>query len=150
MVCTAVLSTVTFPFLFAVMFGDVAHGMIMTLASLLLIWQEKTLAKKKLDEMTGMLFSGRYLLLLMGIFSIYTGGLYNEFFSRPMNLFGTAWYYPYGETTAVKLPGYTYAFGVDPVWKDTSNELSYYNSLKMKMSIVFGVCQVRSLFPHCF
>ncbi len=32
---------------------------------------------------------GRYLILLMAIFSMYTGALYNEFFSIAMQMFGT-------------------------------------------------------------
>jgi V-type H+-transporting ATPase subunit a len=105
----------TFPFLFAVMYGDVVHGILMTLAALLMVVFEKRLEKAKLGEVVQMMFGGRYLILVMGLFSIYTGLLYNEWLSRPMNLFGTAWYYPYGSDTAVKIPGYTYAFGVDPV-----------------------------------
>src|SRR5690242_3012488 len=40
---------------------------------------------------------------------------------------------------------FVYAFGVDPVWKGATNELLYYNSLKMKMAVIFGVGQARPL-----
>lgn len=40
---------ITFPFLFAIMFGDFGHGAIMTLVAIYLIWNEKQLSKNK-DE----------------------------------------------------------------------------------------------------
>jgi V-type H+-transporting ATPase subunit a len=38
--------------------------------------------------MTAMAYGGRYCILLLAIFSLYTGLLYNEFFSIPMTWFG--------------------------------------------------------------
>eukprot|EP00731_Ephydatia_muelleri_P013969 Em0007g1279a len=92
---------VTFPFLFAVMFGDAGHGLLMTLfAFTLLIFQNRLRGVK--DEMFSMLFSGRYLLLLMGIFSIYTGLIYNDVYAKPLNIFGSSWRpYYYGANLAL-------------------------------------------------
>jgi len=88
----AVFTVITFPFLFGVMFGDIGHGIIMTLVAALLCIFEKTLAPLAADEMFGTVYSGRYNLLLMGLFATYAGFVYNEVFSVPMEAFGdTMW-----------------------------------------------------------
>ena len=54
----AVFTIITFPFLFAVMFGDVGHGLIMLLVAVYLVANEKALGKTVLNEMVDMLFAG--------------------------------------------------------------------------------------------
>jgi V-type H+-transporting ATPase subunit a len=66
----ALIAIVTFPFLFAVMFGDIGHGFIMAVAGGLMCRYEKPLAKVR-DEMFEMIYSGRYIVLLFGVFSMY-------------------------------------------------------------------------------
>ena len=47
---------------------------------------------QKLGDITEMAFGGRYVILMMSLFSIYTGLIYNEFFSVPFELFGRSAY----------------------------------------------------------
>ena len=47
---------------------------------------------QKLGDIMEMMFGGRYVILMMAIFSIYTGLIYNEFFSVPFGLFGKSLY----------------------------------------------------------
>ncbi|KAL1362237.1 hypothetical protein HN51_010506 [Arachis hypogaea] len=143
-----VYTIVTFPFLFAVMFGDWGHGICLLLAALYFIIREKKLSSQKLDDITEMTFGGRYVIMLMALFSIYTGLIYNEFFSVPFELFGPSAYACHdlscsdATTSGLVKVRHTYPFGVDPVWHGTRSELPFLNSLKMKMSILLGVAQM--------
>ncbi|ORX79440.1 ATPase V0/A0 complex [Anaeromyces robustus] len=144
----ALYTIVTFPFLFAIMFGDLGHGTLMFLGALAMVIFEKKLYNYK-NEIFEMIFSGRYVILLMGAFSIFTGLVYNDCFSKPLNLFtqNTYSYKEIGNSTeggvslATELGTYqrTYAFGMDPAWVDAENKLVFQNSYKMKMSVVIGV-----------
>ncbi|KAK3206101.1 hypothetical protein Dsin_020147 [Dipteronia sinensis] len=144
----AVYTVITFPFLFAVMFGDWGHGICLLLGALVLIAQERKLSTQKLGSFMEMLFGGRYVLLLMSLFSIYCGLIYNEFFSVPYHIFGGSAYKCRDATCSdahsVGLIKYqdTYPFGVDPSWRGSRSELPFLNSLKMKMSILLGVVQM--------
>jgi vacuolar-type H+-ATPase subunit I/STV1 len=88
----AVFTVITFPFLFGVMFGDIGHGFMMTMAAALLCTFEAKLAHLANDEMFATVYHGRYCILLMGCFAIYAGFIYNELFSVPLELFqSTLW-----------------------------------------------------------
>ncbi|PON62354.1 ATPase, V0 complex, subunit 116kDa [Parasponia andersonii] len=144
----AVYTVITFPFLFAVMFGDWGHGICLLLGALVLIARESKLSTQKLGSFMEMLFGGRYVLLLMSLFSIYCGLIYNEFFSVPFHIFGESAYKCRDEpcsdaysTGLIKVGG-PYPFGVDPSWRGSRSELPFLNSLKMKMSILLGVAQM--------
>jgi len=71
----SVFTIITFPFLFGVMFGDIGHGFIMALFAFYLLWNESNWNKKSLGEISRLLFEGRYIILLMALFSIYVGYL---------------------------------------------------------------------------
>jgi V-type H+-transporting ATPase subunit a len=146
---------ITFPFLFAVMFGDIGHGILMAGFAMYLVKNEVRLgsSRRKLNEMMRTCYDGRYLILLMGIFSIFTGFIYNEFFALPLDLFGSRWMFTPASPMAcgtdncanparVLAPLNPYPFGFDPVWKASKTGLVFFNSYKMKLSIVLGVCQM--------
>ncbi|OMO77203.1 Vacuolar proton ATPase [Corchorus olitorius] len=144
----AVYTVITFPFLFAVMFGDWGHGICLLLGALVLIARESRLSTQKLGSFMEMLFGGRYVLLLMSLFSIYCGLIYNEFFSVPFHIFGASAYKcrdtSCRDANTIGLIKYSdpYPFGVDPSWRGSRSELPFLNSLKMKMSILLGVAQM--------
>lgn len=143
----ALPAIVTFPFMFAVMFGDFGHGLILFLAALAMIYYERTLQRSKLDELFGMIFYGRYIVLMMGIFSIYTGLIYCDAFSKELPLFKSMWTWDENGQgglgpTSSRVQGYTYPFGLDWRWHDTDNDLLFSNSYKMKLSILLGWCHM--------
>uniref|UniRef100_A0AAY4C0X0 V-type proton ATPase subunit a n=1 Tax=Denticeps clupeoides TaxID=299321 RepID=A0AAY4C0X0_9TELE len=155
----ALYTTITFPFLFAVMFGDVGHGLLMAVAALWMVLEEKDpKLRNNTNEIWRMLFGGRYLILLMGLFSVYTGAIYNECFSRRLSPFTSSWHiapmathYNWTPETLQTTPLLTldpnitgvftgpYPFGIDPVWGLASNQLTFLNSYKMKMSVIIGI-----------
>lgn len=166
---------ITFPFLFAVMFGDFGHGILMTLFAVWMVLREsRILSQKNENEMFSTVFSGRYIILLMGVFSIYTGLIYNDCFSKSLNIFGSSWsvrpMFTIANWTEETLRGNPvlqldpairgvfggpYPFGVDPIWNIATNKLTFLNSFKMKMSVILGIIHMMfgvslSLFNHMY
>ena len=132
---------ITFPFLFAVMFGDIGHGLVLFIFSLYLCLFKGPIVKSK--SLLTTLVPHRYFLVLMGFFAVYCGLLYNDFLSIPVN-FSSCYKIDNldkGNTTS-KTQNCNYKFGLDPVWYSTSNELAFVNSLKMKLSVILGVFQM--------
>lgn len=135
-------NVVLLPFLFAVMFGDVFHAFLMTLAALAMCIFEDKLAKVD-QEIFTMFFYGRYMMLLMGLFSMFTGFMYNDIGSKSMHLFHTGWEWPLKEGLIEAVPtGKVYPIGLDPTWHGADNALVFTNSLKMKMSVILGVAHM--------
>lgn len=160
---------ITFPFLFGVMFGDLGHGFIMFLFAAYLIWKERDLAKITTGgEIWNTIFGGRYIVVLMGAFSMYTGFIYNDCFAKSITWIDSGWRMPlaaeventdsfYISSKRCDDPDpnidqafkdkngcfeYAYPFGLDPVWMMSENKLTFSNSFKMKMSVVLGVMQM--------
>lgn len=141
------------------MFGDVGHGLIMTaFGAWMVLWEKKLSAKKTTNEIWNIFFGGRYIILLMGLFSMYTGAIYNDIFSKSVNVFSPGWKVQYNTSTIMTNkdlqlnPTYDatpspYAFGVDPIWQLAQNKIIFLNSFKMKLSIIFGV--IHMIFGVC-
>ena len=133
---------ITFPFLFALMFGDFGHGIIGTLLAIFLIYYEKPLSVyARKSEMFGMLFTGRYIMLLMFLFSIFTGLMYNDAFSKTVYFAESKFIVKTFDKVRELVPkaDYFYPFGVDHLWNMAENKLLFLNSYKMKMSIIIGI-----------
>jgi V-type H+-transporting ATPase subunit a len=92
----------------------------------------------------------------MGFFATYCGIIYNDLFAVPLWLFDScypltylpktadindheAWEMEHQKFTTKQEVDCTYPIGIDPVWHMGKNDLTYTNSLKMKLSVIFGV-----------
>lgn len=83
---------------------------------------------------------------------MYTGLIYNDIFSKSMNIFGSNWKINLNNTQIHGVTGtymlnpasndylsYPYPIGMDPVWQLAKNKIIFLNSYKMKISIIFGI-----------
>ena len=157
----ALFAAATFPFLFGVMYGDIGHGTLLSLGALYLVFTEgKMKDKRSMDDMLYNIYTARYMLLGMGLCAVYCGLVYNDFLSLGLNLFGSRYEFfstekgskvPTNEPqTGDKAsligasgdPAGVYPFGIDPVWHIAGNELLFFNSMKMKMSVIMGITQM--------
>jgi len=89
----------------------------------------------------------------MGVFSIYAGIVYNDVFSKSLNIFGSSWKVNMTDKelqshhNEMLVPNQVnghyyqtpYPVGVDPIWAMAENKIPYLNAYKMKISIIFGV-----------
>lgn len=92
-----------------------------------------------------MAFGGRYVILLMGLFAVYAGFIYNDCLSIPLNIFGSYWEFgvdPNDPSIGHQHKPGVYPFGIDPAWFHTQNELAFFNSFKMKLAVTLGVVQM--------
>ncbi|KAF4661247.1 H(+)-transporting V0 sector ATPase subunit a [Perkinsus chesapeaki] len=152
-----VVSIITFPFMFGTMYGDVGHGILLTWFALWAIQNTKKWKYSDNGLLQGLVYS-RYLILFMGLFAIYAGCMYNDLLGVGIHWFGTARYEdpadyghgmnfemqpkPWFDTLNTGNGSGPYPFGIDPSWHNSTNELLFMNSLKMKLSVLFGVAQM--------
>lgn len=127
------------------------HGSILLMEGLYMVLNADKLKQSKAGKAIA---KYRYLFTLMGMMATYCGFIYNEFFALKLNLFGSCydlnnikeqvkgqnpedsrskWFWPR------KWPKCTYPMGMDPVWGQSEFELTFSNSIKMKLSVIFGV-----------
>eukprot|EP01040_Poterioochromonas_malhamensis_P002388 gene2388-2535_t len=145
----ALFTAATFPFLFGVMYGDIGHGSVLAMFGLFLIFTEAAGTARGVDEMVQGIYKARYMLTAMGLFAVYAGFVYNDYFSLGLNLMDSAYEYTDETDGVAATPRYNYGdpdgvykFGLDPAWKISGNELLFLNSMKMKMSVVLGIFQM--------
>ena len=83
--------------------------------------------------------------------------MYNDIFSKSLNIFGSHWATNMTFTASNSSPfqliqttmldpkkpdqyqGDPYPFGVDPAWQSAKNKIGFLNTYKMKISLIFGV-----------
>jgi len=159
----AVITTVTFPFIFGMMYGDIGHGSLLCLAGLCLCLNPFGIFGKNMKNENPDLYNYRYVPVQLGFFAIFAGLMYNDLFGMiSLELFESRfdatrisddpksatfnfhWPKPWFDrwNTGNETQFGPYPFGCDPAWHGSSNELLFSNSLKMKLSVLFGVLQM--------
>jgi len=143
------LTCVTFPFLFGVMYGDIGHGFFIFCVGMYLILSSNSYREAhrlgKISEGSKLFWDTRYVLTMMGFCGLYMGFLYNDCMSNPIALFKTTFIDLEKNGTFRNQSGYwpseseIYPFGIDPAWYHKSNSLMFLNSMKMKTAVILGV-----------
>lgn len=111
------VSLVTFPFLFGMMFGDIGHGSLLFVIGLYLVFTHDSKNPGKLGFM-------RYFIFTNGLAALYCGVIYNEFFSMKLNLFDSCY------DTSQRQPWYhsKYIFDAGPMEGAPVNYNKYPNA----------------------
>ncbi|KAF3850827.1 hypothetical protein F7725_012599 [Dissostichus mawsoni] len=125
----APFTIITFPFLFAVMFGDLGHGAIMALFALWMVLYENNRKLKntrnEVSEYSKAIFDLILICVTYSMFKVIADIRGNRFLTLDPNVTGV-------------FTG-PYPLGIDPIWNLASNRLTFLNSYKMKMSVILGI-----------
>lgn len=138
-----IFTIITFPFMFGVMFGDIGHGLLLSIFGGYLVYNYEELMRTHPDLKS--LLKARYLLFFLGLFAFFNGWMYNDFLSMPLGIFGSCYKNVLdekGEKIGEREKDCVYPIGMDPKWYVSTNELAFVNSLKMKTSVILGIIQM--------
>jgi len=147
----AVFTTITFPFIFGMMYGDIGHGTLLFCFGLFLVLKADAFKYSQ-----PVLYMIRYMVLQMGFFAVFAGFMYNDLFAMALPLFKSRFHsqnlgpaespqhddWQPNHNPPWQDPMGPYPFGLDWAWEGATNQLVYVNSLKMKLSVLFGVMQM--------
>lgn len=132
------------------MFGDIGHGFVLFLVGSILCIFDGPLRRNGLEGALKL----RYLIFLMGLFATFNGLIYNDFIAIPWWIFKSCYnlvedkskhfvadhsHHHGPPMKAEPIPDCVYPLGIDPTWYLGSNELTFMNSLKMKLSVILGI-----------
>ena len=131
---------ITFPFLFGIMFGDIGHGTLLFLFSIYICRKKNDIYNS--NSILKQLLNYRYLLLIMGFFSIFCGLIYNDFMGIPLTLVNSCYENDKLINKVIRKNKCIYPIGMDPKWYASNNELAFFNSFKMKWSVIIGIFQM--------
>ena len=140
----SIFTTVTFPFFFGVMFGDIGHGLILFCIGIYLVFNDEKIKKSKLIMFSQL----RYMIIMMGFFAVYCGFIYNDVIGFNVNIFGSCYDplpHPSEEDEKMSISLHptsencVYPLGIDPIWGRSENNLVFVNSLKMKLSVIIAI-----------
>ena len=131
---------ITFPFLFGIMFGDIGHGTLLFLLSIYICRKKNEIYNS--NSILKDLLNFRYLLLIMGFYSLFCGLIYNDFMGIPLSFFNSCYQNDILTRQTLRKNQCIYPIGMDPKWYSSNNELAFFNSFKMKWSVIIGVFQM--------
>uniref|UniRef100_A0A1I8IP46 V-type proton ATPase subunit a n=1 Tax=Macrostomum lignano TaxID=282301 RepID=A0A1I8IP46_9PLAT len=144
-------TAVTFPFLFAIMFADWGHGLLLMALALALFLPPGRFLHPDVARSLAPLRPGRHLLLMCAVFAVYCGAVLNDGFGltggwRRHSQFsmGNLTYGTFVNQSisqlqlAPKEDGHVMSWVTDSMWGSAANQVKFLNSARMKLSIIFG------------